>query len=318
MPGGTNSVSSSPAPGVARTFRLAAAAVVAAVLVLGMLFLWRPTAFFDIGDRLTMWRHDIRPGDVMVGPYKLHYLASGQGRPLVLVHGLGDSSASWLKSIPDYTRRGYRVYAPDLLGFGASDTPDIDYAVPRQASVLRQFMDAMGIRQADIIGISMGGWTSALLAEHSPERVRRLVLLDSAGMRMPEAEARRAAASLIPRTPGDLARMMAAVTVNPEPIPGFIARDLLRRMHEREWVVRRALDTMLTGADVLDGTLGAVKAPVLLVWGREDVLTPLWTGEAMHREMPQSELVVLPGCGHIAAYACRDRVVPEVAAFLAR
>lgn len=295
-----------------------AGSFLALVLVLGALFAWRPTAFFDAGERVTMWRYGIQSRDVMLGRYRIHYLVAGQGRPLVLVHGLGGSSANWLNSIPDYTRRGYRVYAPDLLGHGASDAPDIDYAVPKQAVVLKQFLDTMQIGEADVAGISMGGWTSALLAAQNPGRVRHLVLLDSAGMRMPEDEARKAAASLMPHDPASLARMMAAITVNPPPIPGFIARDLLRRIREREWVVRRALDAMLTGADVLDGRLQAVKAPVLIVWGREDRLTPLWTGEAMHREMPQSVLRVLPGCGHVAAYACRDRVVPEVAAFLER
>lgn len=294
------------------------AAVGAMAAVLAALFFWRPTLFFDAGDRLAMWRHGIRGGDLVAGGYRLHYLAAGEGRPLVLVHGLGGSSANWLETIPEYTRRGYRVFAPDLLGFGGSEAPDVDYAVSRQATILRQFLDGVGVRQADLVGISMGGWTSALLALESPERVRRLVLLDSAGMMMPEEVARRAAKSLVPETPEDLDRMMAAITVRPDPLPGFMARDLLRRMRKREWVVRRALDSMLTAADILDGKLAGVRAPVLIVWGREDAITPLSTGEAMHREIPQSVLRVLPGCGHIAAYACRDRVVPEVAAFLSR
>lgn len=294
--------------------------LVLAVLLLGLIlaaaFYWRPLAFFDAGDRVRMWRHGIESQVVQAGQYRLHYLVAGEGRPLVLVHGLGGSSANWLKTIPEYTRRGYRVYAPDLLGFGASDTPDIDYAVSHQVPVLRQFLDAVGIRRAHLAGISMGGWTSALLALESPERVSRLVLLDSAGMAMPEEQARRAAAALLPGTPEELDRMMNAITVRPRPIPRFVARDLLRRLRQREWVVRRALASMLTGADLLDGRLARLRVPVLLVWGREDALTPLAVGEAMHRELPHSVLRVFPGCGHVAAYACRDQVIPAVAAFL--
>jgi pimeloyl-ACP methyl ester carboxylesterase len=294
----------------------AAGGLLALVCLVGALFLWRPLTFIDARDRFFMWRHGIHAADLQAGGYRLHYLVAGEGRPLVLVHGLGGSSANWLRSIPDYARRGYRVYAPDLLGFGGSDAPDIDYAVSRQVAVLGRFLDGVRVRQADLAGISMGGWTSALFAIQHPDRVRRLVLLDSAGMTMRVDEARRIARSLMPETEGDLARMMAAITVRPAPIPGFVARDLLRRMREREWVVRRALDAMLTGREVLDGRLGTIRQPVLLVWGRDDLVTPLWIGEAMHREMRQSVLRILPGCGHVAAYACRNQVVPMVTEFL--
>lgn len=291
-------------------------AVVVLALVLAAAFFWRPTLFFHARDRLSMWRHGIAAEDVRLGPYRIHYLVAGSGRPLVLVHGLGGSSAEWLATIPEYTRRGFRVYAPDLLGHGGSDTPDVDYSISRQVTVLRQFLDALGIRRPDVVGISMGGWTSVKLAAEDPERLRHLVLLDSAGMTMPVDEARGIAATLVPRTPEQLQQLMDQLTVNPPRLPGFIARDLLRLVSQRQWVVRRALASMLTGADVMDGRLQAVRVPVLLVWGRKDAITPLRTGEAMHRELPRSVLRVLDGCGHVAAYACRAEVTPIVAEFL--
>ena len=83
-----------------------------------------------------------------------------------------------------------------------------------------------------------------------------------------------------------------------------------------DWVVARALDNIIAGKELLDGKLGPVKIPVLIVWGKQDGLTPLSVGQAMQREMPQSRLEVFDDCAHMTPLECSGRVVPEVARFL--
>jgi pimeloyl-ACP methyl ester carboxylesterase len=81
-------------------------------------------------------------------------------------------------------------------------------------------------------------------------------------------------------------------------------------------VVKRALASMLTGTDVLDWRFSDLKMPLLIVWGKEDTLTPVAVGEAMHRAAPQSELVVYDRCGHIAVVTCAGQIAPTVVLFL--
>jgi pimeloyl-ACP methyl ester carboxylesterase len=281
-------------------------------IILGGTYYFRPVMLGMAFQQVGMWIQGIHRNDVQLGPYRIHYLVSGEGRPLVLVHGLGVRSEIWLPLIPQFTAKGFRVYAPDLLGYGRSDRPDVDYTISLQADIVRQFLDSQGLQQTDLAGWSMGGWISLKLAADSPQRVRRLVLLDSAGMRFDAVNR----LSLRPKTPEQLAHLMEVLSPKPRAIPGFLARDILRVMNEQDWVVGRSLDSMIAGKDLMDGRLEGVTMPVLIVWGRQDVLTPLAIAEQMHREMPQSVLFVAEGCGHLAPIECRDQIGPEMQKFL--
>ena len=103
---------------------------------------------------------------------------------------------------------------------------------------------------------------------------------------------------------------------HPPRVPAFVARDILRVSGHRAWIIHRALNTMLTGQDATDKLLPQLKMPVLIVWGAEDKITPLSHGETMHRMIPQSELDVVPGCGHLAPGQCAPRMATKVVEFL--
>jgi pimeloyl-ACP methyl ester carboxylesterase len=108
----------------------------------------------------------------------------------------------------------------------------------------------------------------------------------------------------------------ALLMPNPQPIPGFVARDILRISKQRAWVIHRAIATMLTGRDATDALLPQLKMPILIVWGAEDRLLPLSLGEKMHQLVPQSKLEVFPGCGHLAPVQCASQIGPQVVAFV--
>ncbi len=99
-------------------------------------------------------------------------------------------------------------------------------------------------------------------------------------------------------------------------IPGFIAHAIFRFVKKHGWVVRRNMDSLLTGKDLLDGKLGALKMPMLIVWGKEDHLIPVAVGEQIHHDVPQSELEIFDGCGHLAAAQCAAQIGPVVRGFL--
>ncbi len=182
-----------------------------------------------------------------------------------------------------------------------------------QARIVVGFFDALGLKQVNLGGWSMGGWIVQRVAIDHPERVRRLMLFDSAGLLYkPDWNT----GLFTPLNAAELAELDALLMPHPPPVPDFVARDILRISDQNAWVIRRALASMLTGRDATDNLLPLLKMPVLIVWGKEDRITPLSEGETIHTLITGSQLEVIPECGHLAPSMCARQVAPGVVAFL--
>ena len=282
------------------------------IAVAGATFYFRPGIFVMQAQRFRAWQMGLDSKTVVLSGHRIHYLVGGRGEPLLLVHGLAGRGEDWFALIPALVHSGYRIYAPDLLGYGRSARPDVDYSIALEEDVVRQFMDSQNIQQADVAGWSMGGWIALKFAADHPERVHSLILLDSAGLKFDAVNA----PLLRPKTEADLEHMMQVLTPHPPHIPSFYARDLLRGFAQEDWIIDRALKSMYTGKDLMDDRLAALKLPVLLVWGKQDVLTPPSIGEQMHQHLAQSRLLLLEGCGHLAPVECSDEVGKDMTDFL--
>jgi pimeloyl-ACP methyl ester carboxylesterase len=293
---------------------------VAAVLVVvaGIGFWARAVSYFNEAMYAREWFSGVESRSVQVAGHRVHYLAkgAGDGPVVVLVHGLGGHGEDWL-NLSDYlVKAGYRVYLPDLPGYGRSEQPaDFSYSVHDEAEAVVGFLDALGLKQVDLGGWSMGGGVVQHVAIKHPERVRRLMLFDAVGLdQMPTFDVR----LFTPATPAELDQLDALLYPNPPKVPGFIARDILRHSSMNAWVIHRALDSMRTGQDATDTLLPELKMPLLIVWGAEDRIIPLSQGETMHRLVPRAELDVFPGCGHMAPTQCAARIGPKVIEFVKR
>jgi pimeloyl-ACP methyl ester carboxylesterase len=276
----------------------------------------RPVSYFSETTYVREFFDGIESRSVLVGPHRVHYLAQGplNGPVVVLVHGLGGQAEDWQDLAPHLAQAGFRVYRPDLPGFGRSERPaDFSYSVHDQAEVVVFFLDALGLKQVDLGGWSMGGWIVQVVAARHPERVRRLMLFDSAGIYEKPAWDTRL---FTPTTPGELDQLEALLMPHPPKIPGFVVKDILRVSNDRAWVIHRAIASMLTGEDAIDKLLPGLKMPVLIVWGTEDRITPLSQGERIHHLVPQSQLEVFAGCGHLAPGQCAAQVGPKVVEFV--
>lgn len=298
--------------------KLGLAAGIAILVVVAVVFgFWeRPLSYFNGLTYVQMSLGGAKSRYVTVGGYRIHYYVTGpeNGRPVVLVHGLGGRSEDWRNLAPYLVHAGFRVYMPDLPGYGSSDKPrDFSYSVPDEAQTVAGFMDEMRLTQVDLGGWSMGGWIAQYLAATHPERVARLVLFDSAGLDVkPEWNTD----LFTPVSALELDRLDALLMPHPPAVPGFIAADILRTSRERAWIIHRALASMLTGRDTTDKLLPQLRMPVLIVWGALDHITPLEQGQTIHRLVPQSQMDVLPTCGHLAPVQCADLIGPKVADFL--
>ena len=282
----------------------------------GFAFYLRPVEFFNAQQNFQMHATGAQSRWATVSGYKLHYYVVGpeNGQPLLLIHGLGGRAGEWHNLTPYLIYAGFRVYAPDLPGYGRSEQPaDFSYSVSDQANIVTGFMDALGLHQIDLGGVSMGGWIVQLVAAHHPDRIRRLILFDSVGLDMvPDWDTH----LFTPQNPDQLAELNALLMPNPPHVPDFVAHDILRISNRNAWIMRRALESMWTGHDVTDALLPQLKMPVLLVWGDVDRIAPLALGQKMHQLIPQSRLEVLSGCGHLAHVQCADKIGPILQDFL--
>ena len=305
-----------------RRFGWKTALLVLILLVLGAgLFIYQyPFWLVDRSLGVYLRKHDVHEQAITVDSHNIHYLEAravgGSGRTLVLVHGLGARATDWAPLIPLFAAAGYHVYALDLLGYGESDRPgDGDFSIRGEERIVADFMHALNIAQADVAGWSMGGWIAARLALDHPEMVRRLVLYDSAGlyfdMSFPvtlfSPSSRAELDALIARLEPDRPRIH---------VPAFAVHGFLRRFKQNKWIIDRSLGSMLAGRDILDFRIGELKMPVLIMWGTEDKLIPYTLAEHMHDLIPQSVLVGVPACGHLAPAECYTQFEPVTIKFL--
>jgi pimeloyl-ACP methyl ester carboxylesterase len=299
-----------------KTFWRLSVVFVMVLAAVGSVFYTRPTWVFGQIQTLRLRLAGVESRTVMIHGNRIHYYVRGpvDGAPVVLVHGLGGRSEDWVNLAPYLDRAGFRVYTPDLLGFGQSEEPyNATYSIQDQAKLVVSFFNAVGLKQVDLAGWSMGGWIAQKVAVDHPERVRRLILMDSAGLRIPPDWDTRL---FTPTTPEELDKLDALLMPNPPAVPNFVAQDILRLSASYAWVVKRALASMLTAKDVMDEQLPSLKMPVLLLWGGQDRITPLTEGQAMHALIPQSRLAVASECGHLAPQHCADQFGPEMVKFL--
>lgn len=275
---------------------------------------FRPLTVLKYVQRAYLYAIGVRGHHVEVGPHRIHYLVAGDGPPLVLVHGVA-MSASDLAPLFRTLAREHRVYAPDLLGYGGSDQPrDSDYSIATQANVVGGFLDAVKLQQPDVMGLSMGGWVALKIAAEHPERIRRLVLVSSAGFEFRTTLHER---SFSAQTIPELQTSLRMQTDRADLIPMFVLRDILRTSKQKAWIVRASMRAMLTTRrELLDGKLERVRMPVLLVWGTKDRIIPFTLAARMQRELPQAKLVSLEGCGHLAIIECRAEALPPIVEFL--
>ena len=281
-----------------------------------------PLALADALIHLHLRQQHVMSEYAQVDGYRIHYFEAmpakvgdnaESGTPVVLVHGLGARGEDWAGMIPLLAANGFHVYALDLLGYGRSPQPDVDYSIRLEEKTVVDFMKAMRLESADIGGWSMGGWIVLKLAVDHPEMVRRLMVYDAAGVYFkPTFEG-----SLF--TPTDRAGMFELqkmLTPHPKPLPGFLADAALEKLGRNAWVLNRSLASMTGGRDLMDFQLHMIAKPTLIVWGKEDVLIPVTAGETMHKKIAGSNLLVVEGCGHLAPSECVGPVTKGTVDFL--
>lgn len=216
---------------------------------------------------------------------------------VVLLHGWGASIQS-IWPVYQYLAPTYAVYALDFPGFGASDPPPVAWGVGDYLALLLDWLDALQVSRATFLGHSFGGRVAIMLAARHPERVKRLILVDSAGIR-PKRAARYYTRTYFYK----IAKRVIA-------LPGIrrwqpqLRKRLLKFLGAEDY--GNATPGPMQGTFIrvvnedLRPLLQQIKAPALLIWGSEDQDTPVGDGKIMEQEIPDAGLVVFQGAGHFS------------------
>jgi pimeloyl-ACP methyl ester carboxylesterase len=238
----------------------------------------------------------------------------GAGRPLLLLHGWGVSSELFVP-ILERLQPERQLIVPDLPGFGATPEPDTPWSVHEYATWCFALLDRLGVETCDLIGHSNGGRIGVVMAASHPERVGRMVLTGSAGIR-PR------------RTLRDAARIrtykMLRAVERSAAVPSGLRRSAKRRADQRGSADYRAASGTMRGTLVrivnedLRSLLPQLRIPVLLIWGERDTEIPVEDGRIMERLIPDAGLVVFEGAGHYAYLEQPDRFCRIVDVFLRR
>lgn len=232
---------------------------------------------------------------------KIHYLEAGSGPVVILLHGLGGSAANWTPTIAPLAQK-YRVIVPDQIGFGKSDKPMLNYRVNTLVDFLDGFYKQLGIQKASLVGNSLGGFTAAAFTIAHPEKVDKLVLVDAAGFAITGDLDPKVLNGLNPSTRQQVKDLMSLVFYNKDAYTSDMAVEAFfasRVTAGDQYTIQRFIDSIAHGEDILDGKLGGIKNPTLIIWGREDGLTQLAMGQRFNKEIAGSQLFIIEKCGHV-------------------
>jgi len=255
-------------------------------------------------------------------PFTYVDLGSPSAMPVVFLHGFPFSHAMWRRQL-DETSRFYRAIAYDLRGHGESYVGDGQYTIEGHVDDLIAFLDYLKLEQAAIVGLSMGGYVTLRALERNPERFLAAVLCDT-------------------RSEGDanenkLNRFEAIKAVKRSGssqfaeafVKGVFAPDTFRRnagaVDEIRAIITRTTPlsiagTLLALASRTDTTLSlpSIRVPTLILVGEQDVTTPPSASQAMHKQIPGSEIYVVPRAAHMSNLENPEFFNEKLLAFLKR
>lgn len=227
---------------------------------------------------------------------KVHYEIRGEGKEVLVLHGWG-ANIGTCGSIINQLSNHFKVIALDFPGFGESQEPQSVWGTAEYGELVRQFLDALGVRKPILIGHSFGGRVIAYLAGKLKVRAHKIVLIDSAGIKP-----KRGLSYYYRVYSFKLMKNTVKLLFSEEKSGKIIAK--ARSKHgsmdyrSASGIMRSVL--VKTVNEDMRQYLPEISAPVLLIWGENDADTPVSDGKLMEKLIPDAGLVVLKNAGHFS------------------
>jgi pimeloyl-ACP methyl ester carboxylesterase len=250
---------------------------------------------------------------VLAGDYHVRVFEAGSGDPLLFLHSAGGVGL-WTEGI-DRLAQYFRVFLPDHPGFGPSPLPDWLIGMDDMVFHYLALLDGLGVQgPIRIAGTSFGGWIAAELAAFHPECVRKLVLIDAAGVRIPDVPLpdifRLPPQAILPLVFHDMSKAMAIMPKD------FGPETMVQMFHDRSAFARLSWNPYLYDPKLARRLRRAATIPTLIVWGKQDKLIPPVYAEEYKRLLPSAQIVYIDQCGHDPTIEQPDEFARAAVAFL--
>ncbi len=238
---------------------------------------------------------------VKVDGNRIRYLDDGNSNGIIiLLHGLGGMAERWLPVIPILSKK-FRVIAPDLIGHGMSDRPQIDYTPDIFRKTVLGFLEALSFKDVNLVGTSLGGEIVADCAATQNPLIRKVVMVSPAGVMKRSTPALDAytMAALYPNheTVRLAYQMMTGEKreVSDQSVENFISS--MTRPNTKMAFLSTLLG--MKNSPPITEKLGLINIPTLLIWGSEDKIIPIEYSKDFVSTIPYCKFVIMNGCGHI-------------------
>lgn len=245
-----------------------------------------------------------------------HFIDQGTGLPILILHGWGSSSTRWLPVVDGLVKSGYRLIVPDLPGFGPTAEPTSTWDVDAYTDWTLALLDSLGLDKVTLLGHSFGGRIGIKIASRQGNRLDKLILCAAAGVssRKSKVESPKVKTFKWAASVGRKILKPLGLAEN-----RWLRKFLHRLAGEHDYadaspMMREVMKKVI--AEDLAPLLGLISVPTLLVWGREDRVTPLADGEHMHSCIEGSRLIVYDGVRHGVHLQAPERLVRDVVDFL--
>jgi pimeloyl-ACP methyl ester carboxylesterase len=252
--------------------------------------------------------------------HSIRHVCQGQGQPILLIHGFGGSIGHWKHNIPVLAAAGYQVYALDLLGFGASDKPALDYHMELWQALVEDFWQAHIRQPMVIVGNSIGGLLTLMLLADRPDMARGGVLLNPAGSLNHRADDLN---PLVAQVLGTFTKIASSPQLGPWMFDRVRQKHRIRGSLQQIYRNRAAITDELVDmlyapscdsgaqkvfASIISGPPGPrpgdllpqIGLPLLVLWGEDDPWTP-YRASTLYQQAAQTQdlqLIPLPKTGH--------------------
>ncbi|MCU1769559.1 alpha/beta fold hydrolase [Pseudomonas protegens] len=260
---------------------------------------------YDASVALEARLYRLQKVPVQIGEETLMTYQGGpaQAPVILLLHGLSADKSIWLRFARHFNR-DYRLLIPDLGGHGETAyVAHQDYRVPAQAQRLLRLLDACGIQRVQVIGNSMGGYIAAWLAAHAPQRISGLALFDPAGVEAPETSdlqhlLEQGKNPFLVRSRADFQHFYSLTMAAPPWVPEAVLAAIAERYQARRGQLARIF-AELQASPPMEPELAKIQAPTLLLWGREDRLLHPSSAQVWAKGLPQAQVQLWEGIGHM-------------------
>lgn len=256
-----------------------------------------------------------------VGNSTLSYSQVGNGRSILLLHGLFASSEQWNTIMCRLSEVGYRAIAPDLPGYGNSNGFTLrDYALENQTTLLHELMEKLGIKSFDLAGSSMGGAIAQLYAQRYPNQVRSLAFIGSPLGIVDWANSVKEAIftginPFIPITKEQFALEISLLFFTPPTIPDSVIAEKVNDYITRNRHYQQVWDIVNLYDDILCQDV-PTQLPTFIIWGKEDKIYDISGANRLQECIAGSQAIQLPKAGHLLLMENADEVASKYVEFL--